>query len=151
MYSRILVAVDGSDTAKLALDHALQLAREQRARLRIVHALESVHFLVSLAGGYPFDASALLDSMREDGKQALDHAQAQASSAGVEAESALIEGEAPMDRTATIIVQDALRWDADLIVIGTHGRRGFDRVVLGSVAEALVRIAHVPVLLVRAR
>ena len=151
MYSRILVAVDGSDTAKLALDHALQLAREQRARLRIVHALESVHFLVSLAGGYPFDASALLDSMREDGKQVLDHAQAQASSAGVEAESALIEGEAPMDRTATIILQDALRWNADLIVIGTHGRRGFDRVVLGSVAEALVRIAHVPVLLVRAR
>jgi nucleotide-binding universal stress UspA family protein len=151
MYSRILVAVDGSDTAKRALDHALQLAREQRARLRIVHALESVHFLVSLAGGYPFDASALLDSMREDGKQVLDHAQAQASSAGVEAESALIEGEAPMDRTATIILQDALRWNADLIVIGTHGRRGFDRVVLGSVAEALVRIAHVPVLLVRAR
>jgi len=151
MYSRILVAVDGSATAKLALDHALQLAREQRARVRIVHALESIHFLVSLAGGYPFDASALLDTLREDGKQVLDRAQALAHSAGVEAETALIEGEAPMDRTAAIIVQDALRWDADLIVIGTHGRRGFDRVVLGSVAETLVRIAHLPVLLVRGK
>lgn len=151
MYRRILVAIDGSDTAKLALDHALRLARDQQARVRIVHALESVHFLVSMAGGYPFDAGALLDSMREEGKRALQQALDTAHKAGVDAETAIIEGAAPLDRTASIIVQDALRWDTDLIVIGTHGRRGFDRVVLGSVAEALVRIAHTPVLLVRAR
>ncbi len=149
MYRRILVALDGSDTATLALDHALHLAREQNARVRLVHALESMHILVSMAGGYPFDAEALTTSMRADGQRLLDAARVQAHKAGVEAETALVEGEAPMDRTAAILVQDALRWNADLIVIGTHGRRGFDRVVLGSVAEALVRIAHIPVLLVR--
>jgi nucleotide-binding universal stress UspA family protein len=151
MYRRILVAIDGSDTAQLALDHALNLAREQQARVRIVHALESVHFLVSMAGGYPFDASALIESMRADGERVLEQARVVAHKAGVDAETALIEGETPVDRAATIIVQDALRWDADLIVVGTHGRRGFDRIVLGSVAETLVRIAHTPVLLVRAR
>lgn len=150
MYRRILVAIDGSDTAQLALDHALQFAREQQAQVRIVHALESVHFLVSMAGGYPFDAGALIDSMRQDGKRVLEDARVQAHKAGVEAETALVEGEMP-DRIATIVAQDALRWNADLIVIGTHGRRGFDRVVLGSVAETLVRIAHTPVLLVRAK
>lgn len=151
MYRRILVAVDDSDTAQLALDHALQFAREQQARVRIVHAVESVHFLVSLAGGYPFDASALVESMREDGRRVLAAARVQAHKAGLEAETALVEGETAAERTATIVVQDALRWDADLIVVGTHGRRGLDRVVLGSVAEALVRIAHTPVLLVRAK
>lgn len=151
MYRRILVALDGSDTARLALDHALQLARNQQARVRIVHALESVHFLVSMTGGYPFDAGALIDSMRADGKRALEEALVVAHKAGVEAETAIVEGENPADRTATILVQDALRWNADLIVIGTHGRRGIDRMVLGSVAEALVRIAHTPVLLIRGK
>jgi nucleotide-binding universal stress UspA family protein len=151
MYRRILVAVDGSATAQLALEHALQLARDQQARVRIVHALESVHFLIAMTGGYPFDASALVDSLRADGTRVLEQALAGARKAGVDAETALIEGAAPTDRTAMIIVQDALRWEADLIVIGTHGRRGIDRVVLGSVAEALMRIAHTPVLLVRGR
>jgi len=151
MYRRILVAIDGSETAQLALEQALRLARDQQARVRIMHALESVQFLVSMAGGYPFDASALVASMRTDGARLLEQALAQAHKAGVDAETALVEGEAPMDRTATIIVQEARRWDADLIVLGTHGRRGIDRVVLGSVAEALVRVAHTPVLLVRAR
>jgi nucleotide-binding universal stress UspA family protein len=151
MYQRILVAVDGSDTSQLALEHALQLGKDQQARIRIVHAIESIHYLVSLSGGYPFDASGLLESLREEGQQVLSRAQAKARSAGVEAETVLLEEKASMDRTAAILVREAKRWDADLIVLGTHGRRGFDRVVLGSVAETLVRIAPLPVLLVRAK
>ena len=151
MYQRILVAVDGSETSRLALDHALHLAKDQRARLRIVHALESIHYLVSLAGGYLFDAGDLIESLRQEGKRVLENSQEAARAAGVESETALIEARQTMDRAAAIIVQDAKSWDADLIVLGTHGRRGFDRLVLGSVAEALVRIAPLPVLLVRAK
>lgn len=150
MYKRIVVAVDGSETSRLALDHALQLAKDQRARVRIVNALESIHYLVSLSGGYPFDASELIESLRQEGKRVLETSLQTARAAGVEAESVLIEGKEPMDRAATIVAQEAKNWDADLIVLGTHGRRGFDRLVLGSVAEALVRIASTPVLLVRA-
>lgn len=151
MYRRIHVAIDGSETSQLALEHAIALARDQEARLRVVHAIESLHHLVSLAGGYPFDARELLDSLRQEGQLILKRAQEQASSAGVKAETALLEGAEAVDhRTATILLQDARNWDADLIVLGTHGRRGAERVLLGSVAESLVRIASRPVLLVRA-
>lgn len=149
MYRRILVAVDGSQTARLALEHALQLAKDQGARVRIVHALESIDFLVALAGGYPFDVSDLLDSLRREGSHVLAASLETARAAGVEAEIALVEGLQPSDRTGQILVQDARNWDADLVVLGTHGRRGLDRVLLGSVAETVARFASVPVLLVR--
>jgi nucleotide-binding universal stress UspA family protein len=151
MYRRILVAVDGSETSTLALEHALQLGKDQRAHVRIVHALESLQYLVALAGGYVFDIGELLDSLRREGERVLAESADRARAAGVEAEAALIEGKEPMDRTAQIVVEDARRWDADLIVLGTHGRRGFDRLFLGSVAEHVLRAASVPVLLVRAR
>jgi nucleotide-binding universal stress UspA family protein len=151
MYRRIFVAVDGSDPSRLALAHGLQLAKDQRARVRIVHAVESIHYLVSLAGGYPFDATALLASLRDEGRKVVAQAEEAARAAGVEFETAMLEGKEASDRIATLLVQDARDWDADLIVLGTHGRRGFDRVFLGSVAEALVRMAPLPVLLVRAK
>jgi nucleotide-binding universal stress UspA family protein len=151
MYQRILVAVDGSETSQLALEHALHLAKDQRARLRIVHALESIERLVSLSGGYPFDAGELIESLRQEGNKVLENSQKAARAAGVESETALIEGKQPMDRAATILLQDAKSWDADLMVLGTHGRHGFDRLVLGSVAETLIRMAPLPVLLVRAK
>jgi len=150
MYRRIVVAVDGSQTSDLALEHALGLAKEQRARVRIVHALESLHYLVALAGSpYPFDATELLDSMRREGERVLAASLERARAAAVDAETALLDGKEPSDRIAQTLVQDAKNWDADLIVLGTHGRRGFDRLFLGSVAETVLRIASVPVLLVR--
>lgn len=152
MYRRIHVAVDGSETSLLALDHALALAKDQQARVRLVHAIESVQQLVAFSGGYPFDAGELLDSLRQEGQQILARARERAEAAGVKCETALVEtGEASATRAATLLVQDAKSWDADLMVLGTHGRRGFDRVLVGSVAESVVRIATLPVLLVRAR
>src|SRR5262245_31248394 len=151
MYRRILVAVDGSETSNLALDHALQLGTDQRARVRIVHALESVQYLVALSGGYSFDVGDVRDSLHRDGERVLEASLDRARAGGVDAETALIEGKEPMDRTAQILVQDARNWDADLIVLGTHGRRGFDRLFLGSVAEDVLRSASIPVLLVRAK
>jgi nucleotide-binding universal stress UspA family protein len=72
-------------------------------------------------------------------------------SAAVEAETVMLEGNDPSQRVASMVVKDAQHWDADLIVLGTHGRRGLDRIFLGSVAETLVRMAPTPVLLVRAK
>lgn len=63
----------------------------------------------------------------------------------------MLDGDDPLQRVATLVAEDAERWDAELIVLGTHGRRGFDRIFLGSVAETVVRIAPAPVLLVRAK
>lgn len=149
MYRRILVAFDGSHGSHMALGHALALAREQHASVRVVHAIESLHYLVSLSGGYPFDAGGLIESLRQEGTWVLNAAKDKAQSAGVAVETALLEGTNPTERIAHLLLREARRWDADLVVLGTHGRRGLDRLMLGSVAEALVRAATVPVLLVR--
>jgi nucleotide-binding universal stress UspA family protein len=151
MYQRIVVATDGSDTSNIAVEHAVQLAKDQRARLRIVHVIESIGYAVSMAGAYPFDPTPLWEALREGGRQALSTAEAKARSAGVEIETALLEDKEPPERVASILAKDAQKWDADLIVLGTHGRRGVDRLFLGSVAETLVRMASTPVLLVRAK
>lgn len=151
MYKRIVVATDGSDTSSIAVEHAVQLAKDQRARLRFVHVVESIGYAVSLAGAYPFDPTPLWEALREDGRKALATAEAKARSAGVDAETALLEDQEPPERVAAILAKDAQKWDADLIVLGTHGRRGFDRLLLGSVAQALIRMAPTPVLLVRAK
>jgi nucleotide-binding universal stress UspA family protein len=151
MYKRIVVATDGSDTSNVAVEHAVQLAKDQRARLRFVHVVESIGYALSMAGAYPFDPTPLWEALREDGRKALTTAEATARSAGVDAETALLEDREPPERVASILAKDAQKWDADLIVLGTHGRRGFDRLFLGSVAQSLVRMAPTPVLLVRAK
>lgn len=151
MYQRILVAIDGSDTSYLALDHAVQLAAHQQARLRIVHVVELFEYPLSMLDGSAFDPTPLWEALREDGRQALSVAGARARSAVVDAEIVMLESDDASQRVASSIVQDAQHWHADLIVLGTHGRRGFDRILLGSVAETLVRMAPAPVLPVRAR
>jgi len=149
MYQHILVALDGSESSALAMDHAIQLAKDQRARLRLVHVIDPSVYATAASGGYPFDVTPVIEGLRQAGRQILADAEAKARGAEVQSESELLESGDPSERIATIIVKDARRWRADLIVLGTHGRRGFNRIVLGSVAEGLVRMATTPVLVVR--
>ena len=151
MYQRILVAIDGSDISYLALDHAVQLAEHQKAQLRIVHVVELLGYAGSMADGAAFDPSQLWEALRDQGRQALSVAEARAHSAGVEAETVMLEGDDVSQRVAATVAEDAKQWAANLIVLGTHGRRGFHRILLGSVAETLVRMAPAPVLLVPAQ
>jgi len=150
MYQRILVAIDNSDTSDLVLWHAVTLAKDQRAQLRIAHAVDSIAIAATTTGGFPVDATPLFETLRENGRAALEKASTSARSAGVQAECVLLEDEELSARVATLLMREAKRWGADLIAIGTHGRRGFDRLLLGSVAETLIRTAPVPILLVRA-
>ena len=151
MYQRILIAMDGSDTSYLALDHAVQLAQHQRARLRIVHVIELLPYHLSILDVPAFDPTPLREALREEGRRLLSVAEAKVRSVEVDSEIAMLEADDASLHVATTIVEDAQGWDADLIVLGTHGRRGFDRILLGSVAETLVRMAPTPVLLVRGR
>ncbi|HEU0200075.1 MAG TPA: universal stress protein [Burkholderiaceae bacterium] len=100
MYQRILVAIDSSETAQLALNHAVQLAKDQRARLRIAHVVEvlGLTYTASMAGGYPFDSTTLLESLREAAWKLLQEAEAKARSAEVEVEAVLLENEDPGTR-----------------------------------------------------
>ncbi|MBC7469232.1 MAG: universal stress protein [Ramlibacter sp.] len=146
MYKRILVPVDGSPTSTKALTAALQLARDGGGRVLLLHVVEEMAFVdgYDLYGG---QAGELLKVMREAGAKVLDEALAIAQSAGVEADKQLFDrfGE----RLGEIVANAAREWKADLIVLGTHGRRGIGRVLLGSGAEQIIRLAPTPVLVIR--
>ncbi|MCK9200121.1 MAG: universal stress protein [Gallionella sp.] len=145
MYQRILVPIDGSDTSERALREAIKLA-DGKAQLRLLHVVEEIYPLD--AEGYAFvDYAALREVARSSGERLLAKARETASQAGAEAETSLLEAEG--ERVASVIDAEARNWPADLIVIGSHGRSGFSRLLFGSVAEGVVRGASVPVLLVR--
>lgn len=142
MFKRILVPVDGSPTSNKALAAALQLARDCGARVRLLHALDELVFV----GMYEYSPN-LVEVVRDGAKKVLADALEIAKSAGVEADTRLVDE--PGHRLGDTVAQEATQWGADLIVLGTHGRRGFSRIVLGSGAEEIIRGATVPVLTIR--
>jgi nucleotide-binding universal stress UspA family protein len=105
--------------------------------------------VVAFYSDMPYDLDMYEQSVRKAGERILKRAQAAAEKAGVHAETRLLEVQEIADRVADEIERAAKRWKADLLVIGTHGRRGVRRLLLGSVAESLVRISSMPVLLIR--
>jgi len=148
MYRNILVAVDGSHTSEIALQEAVKLAKEFNGQLRIVHVIETVNF--NLDGEFT-DPNDLWDALRRSGEVILTKAQVAAREAGIDAETKLIEIDTLGRRIPEVIAEEAQTWPADVIVIGTHGRRGISHLFLGSVAEGVVRVATKPVLLIRGK
>jgi nucleotide-binding universal stress UspA family protein len=146
MYQRILVPVDGSPTSRSGLNEALRLAKATGARLRLLHVVDEMMFVTSIPEFTAYTAD-LARVLKEGGAEILKNALAQAQAAGVPAETQLVDS--GTGRVADVIVAEAKTWPADLIVIGTHGRRGLRRLTLGSDAEEVVRSASAPVLLVR--
>jgi len=142
MFKRILVPVDGSATSNKALIQALQLARECGAIVRLVHAVDELVYV----GVYEYSPN-LMDVVREAAQKVLADALDIAKSAGIEADTRLVDE--PGQRLGDTVAREATQWGADLIVLGTHGRRGFSRIVLGSGAEQVIRGAPVPVLIIR--
>ncbi|OGA44664.1 MAG: hypothetical protein A3G24_08240 [Betaproteobacteria bacterium RIFCSPLOWO2_12_FULL_62_13] len=145
MYRRILVPVDGSHTSTLGLREAVRLARDQKARIRLMHVLDIFPLVQGFNGATV--SGELWDLLEETGKKALKDAAALAAKHRIKAQSVMLRNLG--GRVADSIVGEAKKWKADIIVMGTHGRRGFNHLVLGSDAEAVVRSAPVPVLLVR--
>ena len=146
MYEKILVPIDGSDTAALGLREAIKLARCHGARIRLVHVVDELPAVT------PPEAAAaagiIMDQLRSDGESILKAAAAAVRDAGLPVDSKLIEEMG--GQAGAHIVQEAQAWPADLIVCGTHGRSGFFRFFLGSVASRVISTAPCPVLTVRA-
>jgi nucleotide-binding universal stress UspA family protein len=146
MYQRILVPIDGSATAEAGLDEAIKIGKLSGATLRLIHVLDQMLY----TGGYDFIpsySSEVIPLMRKEGLKTLQSARAKVEAAGLKVETQLLETFAA--RVPDLILDDAKACGADLLVIGTHGRRGMSRLVLGSAAEQVVRQSPVPVLLVR--
>lgn len=146
MYQRILMALDGSSTAEHALREALQLAKVLGAHLRIIHVVDEVTMNWDAEYANPAE---IWDAMARSGRDLLDKAARIAAEAGVKADTQLIEVTTLGHRVPQVIADTAKDWFADLIVLGTHGRRGLSHVLLGSVAEGVMRIATKPVLMIR--
>lgn len=137
MYSRILVAIDGSDTSRQALALAIELAGQLSAALRIVHVVD-MNWL-PLGPEFGIDVQAASGARRHAGETIIDASRATARESGIEAEADLLETGSPGQHVADTIAHEAARWHADLLVVGTHGHRGFERMFLGSVAENIAR------------
>lgn len=146
MYKKILVPVDGSHTSTRGLQEAVRLAKDQHARVRLMHVVDEWSVIQS-AGMDGGGAGDILDALEESGKNALRNAQTLADRHGVKAEAVMYRNLS--GRVADFIVKEARTWNADLIVMGTHGRRGISHALLGSDAEAVVKLSGVPVMLVR--
>jgi nucleotide-binding universal stress UspA family protein len=145
VYDQILVPTDGSDTAAVGVTEAIKLARSQHARIRLIHVVNELVVVSGELSGTTF--GDVVELLRSNGETLLREAEATVREAGVEVDVRLIE--VMGGQAGTSIVKEAESWPADLIVCGTHGRRGIRRIVMGSDAEYIVRHSPVPVLLVR--
>ena len=147
MYEKILVAVDGSPTSLRGLDEAIKVANAMRGQLMLVHVVNELIISAEYVPSVYYEP--ILVSLRDSGAKVLEQAVSVARRAGVTCEQKLIETLG--GRAADEIVKQAQQWPADLIVLGTHGRRGLKRLAMGSDAELVLRQAPVPVLMVRDR
>lgn len=146
MYQNIVVAFDGSASSQCALNEAIKMAELAHAKVTALYVLDqSTTF--TYAGEY--DPRAFFDALREDARRVLDEAQKRFAQLGVAGEVEVIETASIGEDVATCLQRCAQLRRADLFVMGTHGRRGIRRLVLGSVAERFLRFSTCPVLLVR--
>lgn len=140
-YRKILLATDGSESAEIAARHAVALAKVTGASLTAVYAVDT--HLAFKVGIYEREA---LRELRQDGERVLAEALALAREESVEVETDLCEG-----RPGQVVVREAERAGADLIIIGSHGQNALSDVLLGSVSQYVVHHADVPVMIVRPR
>lgn len=146
MYQRIVVPVDGSATASKALTAALQMARDAGGSVHLVHVVEGLTPIT--ADPYGAYSGDVIEIMRQSGRKILEDALVVAQAAGVAADTELFDNFGV--RLAEVVADAALRFKADLLVVGTHGRRGIGRMLMGSGAEQIIRLSPVPVLVIRA-
>lgn len=140
-YRRILVPVDGSRTSNKALVAALEMARERGGTVRLLHVIDELALAVGLE--YPGD---LMQIARKQAEQVLSDGLAIVKAAGIEGQTHLVD--VPGQRLGEAVADEAQAWQADLVVVGTHGRRGVSRLLLGSGAESVIRQAAIPVLVI---
>jgi len=145
MYDKILVPLDGSPTSERGFEEAVALARVMKSSLVLLHVVDTVPVPMDMINTTTWHD--ISDGLRQRGQGLLDRASQTAAAHAVASEARLIEGR--VERVSDTIVGEACSAHCDLVVMGTHGRRGFGHVLLGSDAERVVRQCPMPVLLVR--
>jgi nucleotide-binding universal stress UspA family protein len=139
MYDEILVPTDGSPAATAAIDHAIDLAHNYGGRVHALYVVDAGSFASIDAG-----SEMVVDALEQEGERAVADVAERAEAAGIDSETHVVSGTAYRSILDYIDAEDI-----DIVVMGTHGRRGVERFLLGSVTERVVRSADVPVLTVR--
>lgn len=142
LFKKILVPIDGSHTANKALDYALKMAQADAAEVRLIYCIDEL----SLLSSHEYSGE-MVQLARQNGQDILQSGVALANAAQVKVDTRLIDRVG--QRLGESVADAAAEWGADLVVLGTHGRRGIGRVLLGSGAEQVMRMSPVPVLMVR--
>lgn len=146
MYKKLLVAIDGSECAQHALDEAIAVATLTQGSIRLAYVVDEPAVLA--AAGY-YDPISLREAMLTQAKATLDGAREEVAANHVAVDTEIVHTLDVNRDVAECINMAAQGWGAELIVLGTHGRRGPSRLMLGSVAERVLRVADTPVLIVR--
>lgn len=143
LYKKILIATDGSEYTKNAVDYGIDLAKNTEAKLHAVYVVDTAAF-----ASIPMDAAweSMYELLRQEGDEATKTVADKASAEGLDVEKNTIEG-----HPAEEIIKYAEKNSISLIVMGTLGKSGLDRFLLGSVAEKVVRNSKIPVLIVRGK
>ena len=145
MYQRILCPVDGSDTSNHSSTEAIKLARESNATILFLHIIDT--FYPALDGVETINYNDVIKAWQDKGKNLLEKLKSEAVASGVNADYLMLE--TVSNWVSDIIISQAEAWSAELIVMGTHGRRGLNHLLMGSDAEAVIRTSPVPVLTLR--
>jgi nucleotide-binding universal stress UspA family protein len=144
MFNHILVPVDGSSTAQLAVDKAISLARAFDSRVTAIFVIDPYPF-TGVGTDFAYGQAEYLSAATAEANAAIKAASAAFEQAGVKVDTSVIESHAAWRG----VVQAAEAVQADLIVMGSHGRSGLEKLVLGSVTQAVLSHTKLPVLVVR--
>lgn len=145
-YKNIILAIDGSDVSNAAVEEIIKRTKGEDINLRLIYVIDESY----LYNAGPIDYPKFISLLREDGQNILDNAKRMIESqTSLKVDMSLFELKPLQGRIAELIVEAANKWPADLIIIGSHGRKGMSRIFLGSVAENVIRIASTPVLIIR--
>lgn len=146
MYERILVPLDGSKLAEVALPHAIAQAKQSGGTLLLLRALPPMTAAAVAEAAAYLDWERIRADVAAEARRYLEGVRARLAAENLNAQIEIVDGE-----PADAIIDAAERHGVDLIVMATHGRSGLGRWVLGSVADRVVRAAKAPVLLIRPR
>jgi len=144
MFKHILVPVDGSPTSMQAVSKAAELAKAFGSKVTALYVIDPYPF-TGVGADFAYGQSQYLSAATAEANTALDAAKGTLQAAGITADAVIGEGHAVHEG----IVRALENTGADLIVMGSHGRRGLEKLMLGSVTQHVLGVAHVPVLVVR--
>ena len=144
MFKNILVPVDGSPTSQQAVSRAVALARAFDGTITAIYVIDPYPF-AGVGTDFSYGQAQYLEAATAEANDAIRAAREAIAAAGVKVDTRVVEAHAPWRG----ILETATELDSDIVVMGSHGRRGLEKLVLGSVAQRVLAHAHIPVMVVR--